>query len=607
MTGYSLEGKVNDGAYEVINSDPIPATVNSLRLLFKTTPPEKVQFFFRLRSIRGDGYSNYSNEATCVIPMNAPSNISTTFDARHAAISVEWAQNSAVATQCRIERIDVDETGHTRGEWTEIARIASSNAYLDHSIQELKNYIYRVSNLMGDEATWPATADDYVHASVFAAGGLQIQATSKGLSLSWTNVSKYVTQPIVLRKDGDDNYGSFIQVATLSPNATSYEDVGLPLGYYSYEIQTNYGVESSVGDRVVGVLQSGATSLPIAPKSLQISPANDAVLRPQGTWIFSNDYPWGIQSNGDPWMAIFPKESFPSPNLFLMDDLQGWPHWVNCITSDNTTNSSLKHHWFDGAQWQDETFSIPLIVPPIPVAWTFRLDRSNGLHGLVGMAPSLDLAPMAQERYIHKVGDAWTSESISSPSNLGKQVISSTLSVDRDGVPHVLLGLDQGLPVECIRAQDGTWSNVEIPGISYDFGVSYDAHFGSWIDDENAVLVFHQYSLLFSTPYPSQMLLVRKVSGVWQLPIVMFKMNDTYIGNWKDVAISPDLSRVAVCWASPLGIKLHVWSKDGISESLVAPEGNYSLHRVGFDASNAIHILLETYGDNSFVDYVEAH
>lgn len=157
-------------------------------------------------------------------PPAAPSGLSATA-ASAVQINLSWSDNSSDETGFKIER----SVGGTSA-WLQVATVgAGVRSYSDLGLAASTLHYYRVraTNSAGDSAySNTASATTQAAGSVPAApSNLSASpAASNRVNLSWSDNSSNETG---FKIERSDNGGSFVQVATVGANATTYSNAGL--------------------------------------------------------------------------------------------------------------------------------------------------------------------------------------------------------------------------------------------------------------------------------------------------------------------------------------------------------------------------------------------
>jgi subtilisin family serine protease len=137
--GFRIERRTETGSY--IEIATLPANVTSYS---DTGLTESTRYYYRIRAYNGAGYSDYSNEASSITMLNAPSNLTATA-ASGSRIDLKWTDNSNKETGFKIER-RTDTTA-----FTEIATVgANTTSYSDTGLNKKTRYYYRIKAYNND-------------------------------------------------------------------------------------------------------------------------------------------------------------------------------------------------------------------------------------------------------------------------------------------------------------------------------------------------------------------------------------------------------------------------------------------------------------------------
>jgi len=326
-------------------------------------------------------------------------------------------------------------------------------------------------------------------------------------------------------------------------------------------------------------------------------------LLPSGPWALATTSPFGVISNNDPWAPYFPNNSYRSVDNVLQVDAQGHPHLVYLMLNpQNSQEAILRHAWFDGSLWQTEDMGKTQLLYSSYGGYSYTLDGSGQPHALLEQAQNA--GSTSSLAYIHKVAGSWTQESLGGI-NPVVSCSSYRLRLDRSNAPHVLVGSWNTL-YECTNDPQGNWTAAALPTGTVQL-ISNGINDGIWTDADNATLVYSNQSYDSGYGYATNLMCLRKVAGVWQLPLTI---GSTDLGaSSAQLEASPDGSRIAVLVNSGLGLKTYHLDEKGWHETLVTNlAGDYSyntLFRLGFDSSNKAHILIKKTYPTTYTEFKE--
>jgi hypothetical protein len=189
-------------------------------------------------------------------------------------INLSWSDVSN-ETSYRIER--KTDTGSYAAIATPGANVTS---YSDIALSPSTNYTYRVFalNSAGSSATSPEASATTLPPPVQAPSaptGLSASVVSVSqINLSWADTSSVETSFVVERKTA---LSSYVQVATLGANFTSYSDIGLSAGTaYTYRVKAvNSAGSSGYTNEASATTLTPPPQIPAAPTNLSGSPASE--------------------------------------------------------------------------------------------------------------------------------------------------------------------------------------------------------------------------------------------------------------------------------------------------------------------------------------------
>jgi len=244
-SGFAIERKTGEaGTYaEVARVGANVATYSDNNL------SQNTQYFYRVKSFNGTGYSPYSNEVNpTTLVFAAPSGLTVTAG-NTLGLVLNWTDNTGDETGFRIDR----KTG-AGGTYSGIAAVATNiTSYDDTTIQPGTVYYYRVRaysyNFPDNYYTPYSNEVSGTQNPASAPSGLAIASPSDsmGLVLTWTDNTSDETGFRIERKTGlGGTYSEIGAVATA--NVTTYDDTAIQPGTiyyyrvraYSYRFPDNY-------------------------------------------------------------------------------------------------------------------------------------------------------------------------------------------------------------------------------------------------------------------------------------------------------------------------------------------------------------------------------
>jgi fibronectin type 3 domain-containing protein len=274
-TGFEVEAS-NDGK-TFIKIAELP--VNSVTYA-SVGLPASAQFWYRVRAENASGFSAYSNIASAVtkVPVatipKAPENLLATV-VSGTQINLAWTDQAADETGFELER-SLDGTAFVK-----IADLAANaSAFQDTGLTPVTKYWYRVlaKNTAGKSAysnIVSATTLQVVPAAPENLTGSAVSASQ--INLSWLDKANNETGFQIERSaDGV----SFLKIADLAVNATSYQNTGLAVNsQYYYRVRALNAASFSTYSNVVSVrtqnipvpdMPKNLTAVPVAPELIQL-------------------------------------------------------------------------------------------------------------------------------------------------------------------------------------------------------------------------------------------------------------------------------------------------------------------------------------------------
>ncbi|MFA4907717.1 MAG: FISUMP domain-containing protein [archaeon] len=231
-TGFRIERKEASGSYTQITE--VGANVTSFDdagLTYGTN------YFYRVRAFTSQNNSIYSNEKSVTLVIPAPSDLdATALDDQ--SVHLTWSDNCTFETGFRIER---KEEGRNYSQITEVG--ANVTSFNDSGLTYGNDYYYQVraytslnnsaySNEKSTTTIFPAPSN--LHATAI---------DDQSLRLIWTDNCTFETGFSIERKVED---GSYIQIAEVSDNVTSYDDAGVTYNkLYYYRVRAYTSLNNS--------------------------------------------------------------------------------------------------------------------------------------------------------------------------------------------------------------------------------------------------------------------------------------------------------------------------------------------------------------------------
>ncbi len=260
VTGFKIERKTGSGTYAQIGTALANATsYNDTNLTANTS------YTYRVRATNAGGDSNYSNEANVTTlqnpPPNAPSNLTAT-TASVIQINLSWTDNSTNET-----RFDIERKIGSGGTFARITTVAANvTSFKDTNLTANTSYTYRVraANAGGNSDysnETSATTVDIIPAAPSNLTAIIISQTK--INLAWKDNSNNEAGFQIERSSG----GAFTQIATTSPNVTTYSDTNLTADTkYFYRVRATNKVGNSPYTNTVSART--LPKPPVAPSGL---------------------------------------------------------------------------------------------------------------------------------------------------------------------------------------------------------------------------------------------------------------------------------------------------------------------------------------------------
>lgn len=608
VDGYVLEARLGNGEFTAMNDarNLIPASASGLLVDFSSSAPELVDYGFRMKALSTGNSSPWSNEAAYQRSLATPRIDNARYLSDAEGIKVSWTTYSQMADGSKLERAPSDANGNPSGNWTVVANSSGTQTtFSDKAIDELTAYTYRISNTRQGK-TGPASAPSpSTPTPMFPPGQVRVTPCPGGLQIDWINRSTHATQISIAR--GATQY-SIEKIALLSTSISSYQDINLQPGYYTYVV-TAIGGTTDAGSQPVQAMTSQPPGAIVMSSRTVKGPfvAADAALHPQGFWaflqinpiqIFWNDLPWAPYDNKDQ-----PAFGYPTSLYF---DSRGVPHGIY-ETKDpaNPAAGVFTHVSHDGG-WTKEVLSTRLpVVNNLDPGFSTCIDSQDRIHALLHVPDTTFPHGGTTRNLVHAFHEngGWVQESLSSLSPPVEMFSGYFLDMDSTGQPHVILGLS-GRLLELTRPTLGSpWTSAPIP--TGPVLASFGNFLGSWLDPDNAYIFTEQHpgGDLFENV---SLLAIRKNAGAWEPPVVL----STRAPGWgvaPAFARSRDRSRVALTYFS-YSTGLFLFTNDGTGwhqTILEPPNVNGIRHRVGFDDQGRIHILVMDFAGSHFKEWYE--
>jgi hypothetical protein len=436
-----VQARIASGSWQTVNS---ASYMTGVLVGLDPSQPERTPVSFRARTISGGTSSDWSAEASSDYGLRPPFAHTSVASGK---VLLSWQSRNDV-DGLLIERT----SGYVPQPWTVVTTVATPGAsYVDDQVQETQAYEYRLTWVLGSLKS--RSSRQWVRVGVQAPTGLTAVLGVETVQLAWQNVSTVATEVVVCRADGLLWGGCSPELAHLPPTATSFSDVGVPTGLYTYTVQP----------RVNGVAESGATvgvaTLPPAASGswtsmLVASSAffpSSAALDDADRLLGFSVYDGLVGLDQAPWLPhTLPSDSATAEPGFLLDHAFH-PHLVYLRnTAQGTNMNAVVHDWFSGTDWNTEELAR---VPASTFA--FALDPTDhpvALTSADGTGPGL--------RVIRWSGSAYVVED---PGISFTRVSVPLLAVSPEGKIHVLAQADNGDVVHAFRGASWATETAQLP------------------------------------------------------------------------------------------------------------------------------------------------
>lgn len=431
VDGYNLQGALNGGTFEQLNSTPIPRDSVGASLALYPSLPEQSAFVFRINSVMGSNKSDWA-QASYLRGIRPPQSFYAMQEAAQSRIHLSWTPRSLVADRITVKRTARSLTGGTPVTRTLATLDPAATSYDDTDLQEGASYEYRLTSDKGSASSAEVSSGD-VYYALNGPAGLTVQTGTDSATLSWTLSSVRTTAIRVYRTTlaaGTPSPTANVPLAVLDPAARGFTDTGLAPGLYSY--------------RVCSYLEAGNNEATSALVTVCTQPAPLGGQTFQAKWLPLPGAPW-IQPDGqDRWLC------WPAP---LGAQSYGLVTWTPTGTTRQAYSSTQG----------------PASTPPMVMDTTARPHMAlvDGLNQLV---------------HVWETGSGWQTEVVA-------QDAYSITSLGYEGLP-LLVGPDgslrllfanryNGKTFEAIRGAAG-WTVTEVPQLARMSGFALDAAGTLW-------------------------------------------------------------------------------------------------------------------------------
>jgi len=531
IDGYEIEGRAPGAEWERIGDGFVPATATAVDVSLNPSTPELIRLSFRIRAARGSARSSFSNEASYVRGIRGPSRINVVLDrkdnfTRTGPITVTWTNDSAVATEVRLERSAMDFRGG-RGPWTALSLEPGAASYVDEDLQDQTAYVYRVS--VGTAGIWSRPIEAFSEPTdIVPPARLVVAAVNGGFRLTWTNRSQTANAVRVIRVAPYPVEAA--QVASLGPAENSYTDPlaqAWPSTLYQVEAVRDAYPPAMASSDLVAVPPSTITSsfLSLKGSDLAVPDALSATRDDTGQWHFARSPPDSVLRpvpGGWDARALFDLWHFSTPAVAV--DGQRHTHTAYYRLGPPLT---IWHTWHDGIAWHTEKVAI-------------RGELTTTATFYLGVAQD-GVAHVAWDDVLGFKHTVKTSGQWSEPELVTATGGITQFAVTRDGTAYAA-----NSTALARRLAGGSWSAADpVPGIS---ALPRDAILAA-ADSEHVAFVYGIQNILSDT----DIWFVRKSAGAWGAPELVVNFPFTgYTPSWH-ASLAPDGERAHVTLILPDG------------------------------------------------------
>jgi hypothetical protein len=253
-TGYKLEENSGSG-YSVVSTLGANITSKQLTGLYHGR-----WYYYRTRAYHNSGsFSNYSNEASCLTPIQLPKNLNAV-TISESQINISWTDNSLGEAGFKIERSIND-----CGSFSQIATVgAGETIYSDTSLVGGTEYCYKVRAYTSEINSEYSTTSSSITSLDKPTNLIATAISGSQIDISWADNSLGETGFKIERSPGD--CGSFSQIDILGENITSYSDTELSKNTsYCYRVRA---YTSSVNSNYSNSAPTTTKNPPNAPSNL---------------------------------------------------------------------------------------------------------------------------------------------------------------------------------------------------------------------------------------------------------------------------------------------------------------------------------------------------
>lgn len=532
-----------------------------------TNTPERTAVSFRVRTTNGSQASDWSSEASSDFGLTGPWIQSV--DGSSGSVRLSWQTRSDV-TGLLIERSAGDVPTQS---WTTVSTVAPpETSYVDDQVEEGRTYAYRLIWLDGSFRGYPSST--LVQVGLRTPAALTAVPGVETVQLPWENRSSAATEIVVSRAPGLSGGFGPTELVHLPPTATSYTDVGVPTGLYTYSVQPrlggSFGGVASVGVATLPPASSGSwqtTILTMPQTDLTFSFASHAALDDTDRLLVFDGDDGLVGSDQASWLPHALPVNVLSSQPYFQLDRSFRPHLVYLRSTVQGTNvNAVVHEWFDGTDWKSEE-----LARLVAAGLTFALEPSGRPVVLVngdGTGPGLRVLRWSGSAYV--VDDPGIA--VGGP---GLGLYGWAFAVSPEGKLHVVA---QGYTGETVHASRGaSWASepVTLPAAEARI-VDMTASTGDTL------------SLLSWDWSSSKLQVTTRTGSGWGSPVPLASSGAIDPGNLR-LGTSVTGGAPALALATSSGLQV-ARASDGWTEHLLT--GPNPLLGIGYDASDRLYVIL---------------
>lgn len=582
--GYELEYRLGNDTYQRINQTLIPPTYTTTYVDL-TGAPEQSDHSFRLRAVKGSAYSAYTNEAPFHRGLKIPSLSLDTYS-KAGSILLTLTNNSLKATAVLLERgVRVSPSSIN---WSPIPGITlGTTQFTDTGFPEASEITYRLTYSNGSDSgqttSYPFTT------GLATPTSLTVTPLVEGTQLSWANPSAQAEEVVVMRAQGiGTSYPSFQEIAKLPKGATSYSDLNLATGFYTYCIENRKtGLTSGRGNSVEVATLPPTGGISLKPQVLSLPDGLMVRRSLSGNWFFGGNNSSNLISIKSPtaqgWTDYLAPNADQWYQPFFLLDSKDLPHLVFLRSVLQGSNErAIIHSWFDGSDWKTEEIARRSLFTS-NFGLTFILDKQDQLHLLwqkdthYGSTQDLEYACKDQ-------AGAWKIESLDIITPAMSGIGACRLFIDENSTPRVALSTWQNLLL-LERSVSGTWTFETAP--TGTISAFYNDFMEPLAQPGGTLSIFFCKS---HEPYDgnSDLCRIQRTNGNWGSPQALTTVSSS--GTTTYLASSPDASRIALYLRTAQGTKVFVQT-DGAWTTTTTGPNQYTRPTFGFDIKNRFYLL----------------